>query len=553
MVEMEYVMLLTSFFIDIGPKLASTCKEPGNPMSNMKRNDLSAFFKPCTQKEIVNIVLSLKNGKSPGFDEIDAVPVKRVIHILCVPLCAIFNLSLTVGIVPDSLKIAKVTPIYKSGTKDDMSNYRPISVLPLFSKILERCVFNRVIKFLDKCNIIIDNQFGFRPKYSTSFALVDFLYNVLNALDRKEITIGLFLDLSKAFDSLDHHILLDKLYCYGFRGIVHKWFESYLSNRKQYITNDGCKSDLMTIRCGVPQGSILGPLLFILYVNDICNVSEQLKLILFADDTSVFMSNTDLNVLQQKFTTELNKLVNWLEINRLVLNIKKTNFMIFSNKKNINVDSVSIKIKNIPIQHVSHVKFLGVTIDENLSWNQHIGAICNRLSKNIGILYKLHSYPKIILLLLFNTLILPHLNYCIYIWGNCSDQNMSRLLKLQKKAIRIISHAGYRAHTEPIFSCLNLLNIHKMYLYQCGIFMYSNFHQLLPVSLPNYFKLNNQVHAHETRNRTDYHLPLVRLSSFKKSIFYSGPKFWNDLPAFIKMSPSLNIFKARLKRHLLQL
>ena len=134
MVEMEYVMLLTSFLLIIGPKLASTCKEPGNPMSNMKRNDLSAFFKPCTQKEIVNIVLSLKNGKSPGFDEIDAVPVKRVIHILCVPLCAIFNLSLTVGIVPDSLKIAKVTPIYKSGTKDDMSNYRPISVLPLFSK-----------------------------------------------------------------------------------------------------------------------------------------------------------------------------------------------------------------------------------------------------------------------------------------------------------------------------------------------------------------------------------------------------------------------------------
>ena len=180
----------------------------------------------------------------------------------------------------------------------------------------------------------------------------------------------------------------------------------------------------MTIRCGVPQGSILGPLLFILYVNDICNVSEQLKLILFADDTSVFMSNTDINVLQQKFTTELNKLVNWLGINRLVLNIKK----IFSNK-NINVDSVSIKITNIPIQRVSHVKFLGVTIDEKLSWNQHTGAICNRLSQIIGILYKLHSLPKKIVLLLFNTLILPHLNYCIYIWGNCSDQNMSRLLK----------------------------------------------------------------------------------------------------------------------------
>ena len=168
-----------------------------------------------------------------------------------------------------------------------------------FQKFLRDVYLIELSYFLDKCNIIIDNQFGFRPKYSTSFALVDFLYNVLNALDRKEITIGLYLDLSKAFDSLDHHILVDKLYCYGFRGIVHKWFKSYLSNRKQFITSDGCKSQLMTIRCGVPQGSILGPLLFILYVNDICNVSEQLKLILFADDTSVFMSNIDINVLQQ--------------------------------------------------------------------------------------------------------------------------------------------------------------------------------------------------------------------------------------------------------------
>ena len=161
-----------------------------------------------------------------------------------------------------------------------------------------------------------------------------------------------------------------------------------------------------------------------------------------------------------------------------------------------------------------------------MSWNQHIGAICNRLSTNIGILYKLHSYPKkTILLLLFNTLILPHLNYCISIWGNCSDQNMSRLLKLQTNAIIIISHAGNRAHTEPLFSCLNILNIHKMYLYQCGVFMYSNFHQLLPISLPNYLKLNNQVHAHETRNRFDYHLPLVRLSSFNKKYFIVDRNF----------------------------
>ena len=172
-----------------------------------------------------------------------------------------------------------------------------------------------------------------RPKFSTSYALVDFLHIVLNALNKKEISIGLFLDLSKAFDSLDHHILLDKLYCYGMRGVVHKWFQSYLNNRKQFVSSNGFKSQLMTIKCGVPQGSILGPLLFILYVNDICNVSNRFNLILYADDTSVCMSNTDIEVLQQQFTSELHKLAHWLEVNKLVLNINKTNYVIFSNKR----------------------------------------------------------------------------------------------------------------------------------------------------------------------------------------------------------------------------
>ena len=223
------------YFVNIGHTLSSSFVNSEDCMQHVIKNNSSAFFTPCTPKEVINIVSKLKNGKSPGFDGVDITLVKNVIHILCYPLCDIINLSLNTGVVPDKLKIAKVIPIYKNGSNDNLSNYRPISILPIFSKILEECVYSRVYKFLEKCNIITPKQFGFRAGHSTSSAITEFIHKVTNAFDNKEIMIGLFLDLSKAFDSLDHSILFKKLECYGFRGIVLEWFKSYLSNRKQYV------------------------------------------------------------------------------------------------------------------------------------------------------------------------------------------------------------------------------------------------------------------------------------------------------------------------------
>ena len=539
------------YFVNIGHTLSSSFANSVDSLKYVTKNNSSMFFTPCTPKEVINIVSKFKNGKSPGFDGVLCVLVKSVIHILCYPLCDIINLSLNTGIVPDKLKIAKVIPVYKKGSKDDLSNYRPISILPFFSKILEKCVYIRVHKFLEKCNIITPKQFGFRAGYSTSYAIIELIRKVSNALDNKEIMIGLFLDLSKAFDSLDHTILLNKLECYGFRGIAMEWFKSYISNRKQYVVFDKYESQAMTVRCGVPQGSILGPLLFLLYVNDICNVSKVLELILFADDTSVFMSHQDITVLQNRFNTEFDKLVDWLYDNKLVLNIKKTNFMTFTNK-HIDITQVKVKVKDSFIDQVIHTTFLGITIDNKLTWKEHTGVICNKISKHVGVFYKLKFFPKETLMILYNTLILPHLYYCILIWAHSSVLNMNRLLMFQKKIVRIVTHSQYLAHTMPLFYSLKTLRISDIYVYHCAIFMYLCFNELLPNAILQYFELNKNIHGHQTRYSNNFHIPGVRTLVCQNTIFFRGPKIWNEIPLEIRLSPSLNSFKRKMKLYLLQ-
>ena len=357
--------------------------------------------------------------------------------------------------------------------------------------------------------------------------------------------------MSKAFDSLNHDILLKKLYCYGIRGVNLLWFKNYLVNRQQFVSIDNVNSKLLTSKCGVPQGSILGPLLFSIYVNDMCNISELLNFIMFADDTSVFMSHRDLNILEREFNQELKKLVHWLQINKLVLNINKTHYMVFTNV-HWDTSNFVIKIQETEIERVNRLKFLGVTIDEKISWNEHIGCICNTLSKNIGILNKLKFFPQDILLMLYHFLVSPYLNYCILMWANSTTKNVDRVFKLQKRAIRIITHSKYLAHTTPLFARLKIFNIYDMYKFQSAIFMYMCSHKVLPASIMSYFNVNSSIHNYFTRSNRNYNIPCARTTLFQKSILYNGPKIWNEIPNHIKTSLSLNIFKKKYKLYLFQ-
>ena len=327
----------------------------------INNNSVKIFSAPTCPAEIINIVISAKSKKACGYDNIDPYVVQQVIPQIANQLAHIFNRSFVTGIVPSKLKIAKVIPIYKNENPELFANYRPISILPSISKILERLMYNRLYKFLADHNIISKKQYGFRDNYSTYMTIIDLVDKISSNIDNKKHSIGIFLDLSKAFDTIDHQILLGKLQCYGIRGIACDWFKSYLENRVQYNTKD---SDFMKITCGVPQGSILGPLLFILYINDIVKVSTVLNPVLFqfnsvyfqhtstfhtvttctfcagkGADRSLFHAHTDFDTLIEEINEELQKITTWFHTNKLSLNKKKSNFIIFLSKgKEYNTD-----------------------------------------------------------------------------------------------------------------------------------------------------------------------------------------------------------------------
>ena len=511
--------------------------------------NFSIFVDPTTDIEVYKTINSFKN-KNCHIDFIPNKIFKLISHSISSVIAKLFNQSILEGIFPKCLKDARIVPLYKSGKLSDINNYRPISTLSFLSKVFEKIMLARLSKFIIKNNILNSRQFGFQAGKSTEDGLILFMNDVYKSIDMHESVICTFIDFAKAFETIDHKILLYKLSCYGIRGTINEWFCSYLSNRTMYVDFKGTVSERRTVNIGVPQGTILGPILFLLYINDITNSSKCLKFILYADDTTVYLSGKNIPNIFKTLNDELNYLNIWTKANKISINSNKTKYMVISKTKS-DLSGESVILNGNKIEKVSHFKFLGIILDENLNFKEHIAFLSTKISKASGILKFLDFLPSNILLKLYFSMVYPHFTYGILIWGSTPTTNLNSLTKLQKRIIRIITHSEWLAHTNPLYLKNNLIKIADLFQYLTCIYMFKVIHRGHATDIKNELVLMDKYHNYNTRKENIFLLPKCNTITAKQSILYRGPKYWNFLPKFIIETKSIAKFKQYLKNLIL--
>ena len=505
---------------------------------NLTQTNRNAIFKftHVSVPEVKKHLKELKRKKSEGIDEIPNCILKDCAHELAPQIAHIINLSLKSAQIPSDLKTAKITPIYKDGEKSQYTNYRPISVLPTISKILERCVYNQLIEHLESHDLISPQQFGFRKKRSTEMATVLFLDDIQKAMDSGKLTGAMFIDLSKAFDTVSHSSILDKLPKYGIVGLEKLWFTDYLFGRSMKVNYKGASSDTKSISCGVPQGSILGPLLFLLHFNELPSLLKKCKMIMYADDTVLYYHHQDTKEIEKAISNDISIVSTWLQDNELILNLKKgkTEFMVFGTRNRLNRQhhDIDVKYQSQSINTTKTYKYLGVQLDPSLNMDQHFNNVCKKVSTRIRLLKRIRPFiTDLATLRIYQALIIPAVTYCSL--TNFFHQ-ASRKAALSAFELRV------RKLTNRTIPSINSINDRKICL---TVFKCINNQQPM---FENYFDVIS--HEKNTRNNNNLlRVPKIKLQGTKRAFFYNGVFIYNKLPTNVRAESDRKLFYKKLE------
>lgn len=518
--------------------------------SDLLRCPQSFFLFPTCSDEIEATIAGLKTT-GPGLDGIHGFHLKLVRRLVAPLLCYIFNLIFKTGLFPQSLKIAKIVPVLKKGDARFMDNYRPISILSFLDKVLEKLIETRLSRYLKKFNLLTPSQFGFRAALSTNIATACLTDKIKSFIDHGDVAAAVFIDFSKAFDTIDHDILFTKLERYGITGPALTLLRSFLLNRQQIVSVSTATSPPVTVNRGVPQGSILGPLLFLIYINDLPRCLTSSQCVLYADDTTIFNSHRNMCTLTQMLQADLFSLERWCLFNKLSINVLKTCFLLFSSPQRKISEFPSLYISGIKIELRRSTNFLGVIVDSHLKFHEHVIFISKKVMFGIRVLIRARPYFNLqTLLTLYYAFVHSHLNYCISSWGGTYHTHIAPLITLQKQALRIITFSHRQAESSPLFYQLRVLPLHHLFRYSIGILFFNVLHDHLVLDILPHCITNN-LNSTRFASRQNLLLPCIHTNYGKQTILFSAISLWNSLTSDVKSSKSLCVFKSKLKTFLL--